>query len=100
MFIIMSKSRRLGRISTDNPYISADNLTPQKARVLAMLALANNSSEGFARGDDLALTIVHSPTAAERKASASNGAPRGTRTSHEGIVGLVISFHAPEKSIW
>jgi L-asparaginase/Glu-tRNA(Gln) amidotransferase subunit D len=43
----MSNRGGLGRINTENPYISADNLTPQKARVLAMLALAKNPSPAF-----------------------------------------------------
>jgi L-asparaginase len=45
--VIMSNRGGLGRINTENPYISADNLTPQKARVLAMLALAKNPSPTF-----------------------------------------------------
>jgi L-asparaginase/Glu-tRNA(Gln) amidotransferase subunit D len=30
-----------GRIQTNREFISADNLTPQKARILLMMALAN-----------------------------------------------------------
>jgi L-asparaginase/Glu-tRNA(Gln) amidotransferase subunit D len=47
--VIMSNRGGLGRISTDNRYISADNLTPQKARVLTMLALARDPSADFVR---------------------------------------------------
>jgi L-asparaginase len=47
IIVIMSNRGGLGRINTENPYISADNLTPQKARVLAMLALAKNPSPAF-----------------------------------------------------
>ena len=46
--VIMSNRGGLGRI-TDNRYISADNLTPQKARILAMLALARDPSAEFVR---------------------------------------------------
>jgi L-asparaginase len=49
MIVIMSNRGGLGRISTGNEYISADNLTPQKARILAMLALAKNPSKEFVR---------------------------------------------------
>lgn len=47
--IVMSNRGGLGRINTpvNNRYISADNLTPQKARILAMLALAKNPSPDF-----------------------------------------------------
>jgi len=45
--IIMSNRGGLGRINTNNRYISAENLTPQKARILAMLALARQSSAEF-----------------------------------------------------
>jgi len=47
--VIMSNRGGLGRIHTDNNYISADNLTPQKARILGMLALARNPSADFVR---------------------------------------------------
>ena len=47
LIVIMSNRGGLGRISTANEYISADNLSPQKARVLAMLALAKNPSPAF-----------------------------------------------------
>jgi L-asparaginase len=47
--IIMSNRGGLGRINTSNEYISADNLTPQKARILVMLALAKNPSADFLR---------------------------------------------------
>lgn len=47
--VIMSNRGGLGRINTDNNYISADNLTPQKARILGMLALARNPSAEFVR---------------------------------------------------
>ncbi len=47
VIVIMSNRGGLGRINTENPYISADNLTPQKARVLAMLALAKDPSPAF-----------------------------------------------------
>jgi L-asparaginase len=49
VIIIMSNRGGLGRVTTDNRYVSADNLTPQKARVLAMLALARNQSPDFVR---------------------------------------------------
>ena len=58
VIVIMSNRGGLGRINTENPYISADNLTPQKARVLAMLALAKDPSPAFRRagaGDALSL---------------------------------------------
>jgi L-asparaginase len=47
--IIMSNRGGLGRINTpvNNDYISADNLTPQKARILAMLAMAKDPSLDF-----------------------------------------------------
>lgn len=47
VIVIMSNRGGLGRINTENPYISADNLTPQKARVLAILALARNPRADF-----------------------------------------------------
>jgi L-asparaginase len=47
VLVIMSNRGGLGRINTANEYISADNLTPQKARVLTMLALAKNPSPAF-----------------------------------------------------
>jgi L-asparaginase len=47
VLVIMSNRGGLGRINTANEYISADNLTPQKARVLAMLALARNPRAEF-----------------------------------------------------
>ncbi len=47
--VIMSNRGGLGRISGDNRYIPADNLTPQKARILAMLALTRDSSADFVR---------------------------------------------------
>jgi L-asparaginase len=41
--VVMSHRGGIGRIdTTDNPYISADNLSPQKARILLMLALAKS----------------------------------------------------------
>ncbi len=43
--VVVSHRGGLGRISTsENPFITADNLTPQKARVLLMLALAKTTS--------------------------------------------------------
>ena len=43
--VAMSNRGGLGRISTlETPYITADNLTPQKARILLMLALAKTTS--------------------------------------------------------
>lgn len=49
--VIMANRGGLGRINmpVNNGYISADNLTPQKARILAMLALARDSSDAFLR---------------------------------------------------
>lgn len=49
--IVMSNRGGLGRINipVNNNYVSADNLTPQKARILAMLALARNPSADFVR---------------------------------------------------
>jgi L-asparaginase len=49
--VIMSNRGGLGRINTNVPegYLSADNLTPQKARVLAMLALARDPSADFVK---------------------------------------------------
>jgi L-asparaginase/Glu-tRNA(Gln) amidotransferase subunit D len=43
----MSHRGGLGRINTMNEYVSADNLTPQKARVLTMLALAKDPRPQF-----------------------------------------------------
>jgi L-asparaginase len=43
--VAMTNRGGLGRISTiENPYITADNLTPQKARIVLMLALAKAQS--------------------------------------------------------
>jgi len=39
--VVMSHRGGRGRIQTNRPFTSADNLTPQKARILLMLALAN-----------------------------------------------------------
>jgi L-asparaginase len=39
--VIMSHRGGYGRVQTGREFISADNLTPQKARILLMLALAN-----------------------------------------------------------
>ncbi len=39
--VVMSHRGGLGRIQTGRPFTSADNLTPQKARILLMLALAH-----------------------------------------------------------
>lgn len=39
--VIMSHRGGRGRVQTGRPFTSADNLTPQKARILLMLALAN-----------------------------------------------------------
>lgn len=39
--IVMSHRGGRGRVETDRPFVSADNLTPQKARILLMLALAH-----------------------------------------------------------
>jgi len=39
--VVMSHRGGRGRIQTGRPFTSADNLTPQKARILLMLALAN-----------------------------------------------------------
>jgi L-asparaginase len=48
--VIMSNRGGQGRINVDtSEFISADNLTPQKARILAMLALAKNPSAAFLR---------------------------------------------------
>ena len=38
--IVMSHRGGRGRVETGRPFVSADNLTPQKARILLMLALA------------------------------------------------------------
>lgn len=44
--IVISHRGGLGRISTtDNPFITGDNLTPQKARILLMLALAKTQDK-------------------------------------------------------
>ncbi|NNE37754.1 MAG: asparaginase [Gammaproteobacteria bacterium] len=40
--IVMGNRGGRGRIQTNREFISADNLTPQKARILLMMALANN----------------------------------------------------------
>jgi L-asparaginase len=45
--VVMSNRGGLGRINTNGEFISADNLTPQKARILTMLALAKNPSPAF-----------------------------------------------------
>jgi hypothetical protein len=47
----MSNRGGLGRISRNvtDDYISADNLTPQKARILTMLAMARDPSAAFVR---------------------------------------------------
>jgi len=42
--VVMSHRGGRGRIQTNRPFTSADNLTPQKARILLMLALANHVS--------------------------------------------------------
>ncbi|MDH3507828.1 MAG: asparaginase [Gammaproteobacteria bacterium] len=42
--VVMSHRGGRGRIQTGRPFTSADNLTPQKARILLMLALANGAS--------------------------------------------------------
>ena len=49
--IIVANRGGLGRINNpvNNNYISADNLTPQKARILAMLAIARDGSDDFLR---------------------------------------------------
>jgi len=49
--IIVANRGGLGRINNpvNNNYVSADNLTPQKARILAMLAIARDGSEDFLR---------------------------------------------------
>jgi len=39
--VVMSHRGGRGRVQTGRPFTSADNLTPQKARILLMLALAN-----------------------------------------------------------
>ncbi len=39
--VVMSHRGGLGRIQTGRPFTSADNLTPQKARILLMVALAH-----------------------------------------------------------
>jgi L-asparaginase len=52
--VVMSHRGGLGRISTiDNPFITADNLTPQKARILLMLALAKAGANGAPSKDEL-----------------------------------------------
>jgi L-asparaginase/Glu-tRNA(Gln) amidotransferase subunit D len=45
----MSHRGGLGRIATTNPFLSADNLTAQKARILLMLGLANGMDEAGLR---------------------------------------------------
>lgn len=45
IMVVTSHRGGLGRIDTGREYISADNLTPQKARILLMLALANGADE-------------------------------------------------------
>ena len=49
--VIMTNRGGLGRINNpvNNNYISADNLTPLKARILAMLAMARDPSPDFMR---------------------------------------------------
>ncbi len=42
--VIMSHRGGRGRVQTGRPFTSADNLTPQKARILLMLALANGAT--------------------------------------------------------
>jgi len=42
--IVMSHRGGRGRIQTGRPFTSADNLTPQKARILLMLALAHGAT--------------------------------------------------------
>jgi len=44
--VVMSHRGGRGRIQTNRPFTSADNLTPQKARILLMLALANGVAPG------------------------------------------------------
>ncbi|MCY3731575.1 MAG: hypothetical protein OXF98_09555 [Rhodospirillaceae bacterium] len=39
--VVMSHRGGRGRVETGRPFTSADNLTPQKARILLMLALAH-----------------------------------------------------------
>ncbi len=41
--VVMSHRGGRGRVQTGRPYTSADNLTPQKARILLMLALASGA---------------------------------------------------------
>ena len=47
--VVMSHRGGLGRIATTNPFLSADNLTAQKARILLMLGLANGMDEAGLR---------------------------------------------------
>jgi L-asparaginase len=47
--VLMSHRGGIGRISTNNRFLSADNLTPQKARILLMLGLANGMDEAALR---------------------------------------------------
>jgi L-asparaginase len=49
--IVVANRGGLGRINNpvNNNYVSADNLTPQKARILAMLAIASDDSDDFLR---------------------------------------------------
>lgn len=42
--VVMSHRGGLGRIQTGRPFTSADNLTPQKARILLMLALMTSDA--------------------------------------------------------
>jgi L-asparaginase len=42
--VVMSHRGGRGRVQTTRPFISADNLTPQKARILLMLALAHGAA--------------------------------------------------------
>ena len=46
--VVMSHRGGRGRVQTGRPFTSADNLTPQKARILLMLALAQGAT-----GDEL-----------------------------------------------
>ena len=41
--VVMSHRGGRGRVQTGRPFTSADNLTPQKARILLMLALAHGA---------------------------------------------------------
>ena len=44
VLVAMSHRGGRGRVQTGRPFPSADNLTPQKARILLMLALANGAT--------------------------------------------------------